>query len=594
MRTSVEALLARVPKVTHEFGRSIPTNFHKWINGKFGDRKFEIYPGVFQNTDSFRNFRFELFKELNEVVKKVSSLEFSTATQLLGEMGQGCSHVLLPFSDSNVLRRDLQLTEPTELEYDDFRELIKDIIRNAEFDSISVKDKSSSGFYSFIKGVGYKLSIAGEIIPKVKIILEACRNKDYTKLVEIMQCEPYFTLGVRYQLDGIKYADHKATCIKERRWFSPEYINSNGQTGNTGFMDYRVRSETGAIDERFVAARVRSMYALSYNYNVLMQILNNYLVSGLKKVAPEICYTTADEAVKELGGFDEHNFITIDYGNYGETIPGRCVEILCEELDKVMPGYGALLRVTYNAPRLCRGYERNINSPFILNEGSPFREITSGLCSGHGLVAFLGKVCAVWDARIVFRKLLGKNFKVDLHSRNLYGMYKRKTSSDDGIAKFKDCKLERDYIENISNLSVFKTSITDSPEFLGNLYLKDYVTRDLAKLCGHLTNFERGMRSKMFFELGIGCSIREYANNRYFSEVFPILRKHFKRLKVDLAEYLSKAETLAVPTAIFLANPDSIFYKLDPKLVNTGIYKQFFQNIGKEFIIKNFEEVIRA
>lgn len=594
MNKTVESLRASVPKVTYEFGRALPTNFEKWLPGKFGDRKFEVYPNVYQNSDSFRDFRFELYQELRPIVERVNSFEFSSATQLLGEMGQGCSHLLLPFSNAEVLRENFKLTKPTGEELDDFRILIREILDNAEFASIAVKDKSSSGYYSFIKGVGYKLSIAGEIIPRIQEILRVCKAQDYAGLVKIMGCEPLFTLGVRYQLDGIKRENGISSVIKERMWYSPEFINTDGVSGEQGIIDYSVYNESGYLDNRFCAARVRSMYALSYNYNVLMQILNNYLVSGLKKVAPEINFSTATNAVEELGGFTNSEFITIDYGNYGETIPGECVEIICEELDRKIPGYGSLLRVTYNAARLCRGYERNVNDPFILNDGAPFRKITSGLCSGHGLVAFIGKVCAVWDARIVFKKLIGRSFKPELHMRNLYPSYKRKTSSDDGIAKFSDTGLEKEYRENISKLSIFKTSITDSPEFLGNLYLKDYVTRDLSKLCGHLTNFERGMRSKMFFELGIGCSIREYTNNRFFSEVYPILRKHFKLLKIDLNNYLSMAETVATPTAIFLSNPDSIFYKLDPKLVNEGIYKKFFQNISKDFIIKHIEGCINA
>lgn len=586
---NLQDLIRRTPLTTNEFNQKLSGNFDKWLKGNFGDRNFEVYPGIYQNSDEFREFRFRLFKELQPIAEEVNSHEFSTATQLLGEMGQGCSHVLLPFDDASSLRRDFRLTEPSPNDYEMLEKLIDMIIDKASLSSISVKDKSSSGYPFFIKGVGYKLSVAGFVFKKVDKIMELCRRKDLIGLEKEIGSLPYYSHGVRYQLDAMEHKNGITRVVKERKWYDPEYIRSNGDKGLSGTMDYSVLNSGGSLDLRFQAARVRSMYALNYHYNCILQVINNYLVNGLKIVAPEIVFSTPADAVRELGGFTKHEFFAIDYGNYGETIPGEVVNILANKLDKKMPGLGNFIKLTYAAPRIIRGFKRNVNDPFIMEVGRPFDGITSGLCSGNGLVAFLGKLCAVWDACIVFRKMLGQNFKLEMHLNNKYAGYKRKTSSDDGIAKFYDEGIEREYLQNISQLSIFKTTITDKPEFLGSLYLRDYVTRDIGKLCGHLTNFERGMRSKMFFELGIGCSISEYENNRFFSKVYPVLIKHFRTIRVDLESYRRQAGNLANPTAIFLSNPDSIFYKLDPKLVNAEIYKKFFANISKEFIEHNFK-----
>lgn len=581
---SVMEQIYKKKKIPSEFNKTVSNNFNKWIKGSFGDRTYEIYPNVFQNSDSFREFRYNLFQEVMESCKDIGDVEFSSATPLLGEMGQSSSHILLPFNETSVVRRELGLRKVDEKDKEDVRWLIIKVIENAEIKSISVKDKSSSGYPYFIKGVGFKLSECASIFKEVHEIFKLCKEKNIEKLIEKMDL-PLYTLGTRYQLDRINY-DNKtkvASCAKERKWFSPEFVNSNGEKGDSGLIDYTVISEAGAVDKRFVSARTRSMYALAYKYNCILQVINNYLMSGLKKIAPEVNYTTPELTVSELGGFDGKEFLTGDYGNYGETIPGELVEIIAEELDRKYEGLGNFIRLTYDAPALIRGFEKNKNEPFIIGEKEFFSVITSSLKSGNGLVAFIGKFFSVKDNISIFRRLIPRFDRIK-HLNNDYPYYKRKSSSDDNLFKIRDIGLERDFKEHYSGLSLFKAELTSSPIFLGFLYLVSKVTRDISRLLERLTNMERSFRTKMFFELGIGCSILEYTNNKFFQPVYGILKKHFKVFKIDLEAYVREANTLATPTAIFLANPESVFYKLDPDLINDTIYKQFFSHISEEKI----------
>lgn len=576
MRTS--QILKKIPTMTTEFGKPIESNFTKWIKGTFGDRTFSIYPGVYQNSDKFREFRYDLFRELEP--KLPNDHEWSSCTPLLGEMGQASSHILLPFNDNAILRSQFNLRKVEEYDRTICEKLIRLVLQESSWDSFSVKDKSSSGFPYFIKGVGYKLSVVQNVFKRLPEIMRQVKSKSIDGVCAIQGNYPLFTLGVRYQLDKIIFEKGESKIAKERLAFSPDYVKSNGKKGEKVIIDYSVVNSNGFVDNRFKAARVRSMYALSYNYNCVLQALNNYLMNGLKKIAPEILFSTANDALGFLNRYGPREKVCIDYGNYGETIPGELVEIICAELETKMPGMGNYLRMTYNAPKLIRGWRKNVNEPFLsVDEIDYFSPVSSSLASGHGLVAFLGKFFAVLDAILIFKKLLN-HFDLRNHLLNEYPSYTRLTSSDDGIASFADAKLEKDYRENISNLSLFKCEVTESPIYLGSVYLQNRVTRDLSKLLEHLTNFERSMNSKMFFELGMGCSIREYINNSYFPIVFPILVKHFKEINVDLNRYLDAADGIAEPTAIFLANPDSIFYKLDPKKVNSGIYKKFFFNVN--------------
>lgn len=571
-------------KIPSEFNKTVSSNFNKWIRGSFGDRTYEIYPNVFQNSDSFREFRFSLFEELTGTCSEIGDVEFTTASSLLGEMGQSSSHILLPFNETRVVRRELGLRKVEEQDKEDVRWLILKVLENAEIKSISVKDKSSSGYPYFIKGVGFKLSECASVFKEVHEIFKLCRQKNIEKLTAKLDL-PIYTLGTRYQLDKINYDANsgKATCAKERKWFSPQFVNSNGEEGESGVIDYTVVSESGAVDERFVSARTRSMYALAYRYNCILQVINNYLMSGLKKIAPEINYSTPEATVYDLGGFDGEEFLTGDYGNYGETIPGELVEIIAEELDKKYDGLGNFIRLTYDAPALIRGFEKNKNDPFIIGEKEFFSSITSSLKSGNGLVAFIGKFFSVKDNINIFRSLIPRFDRIK-HLNNEYPYYKRKSSSDDNLYKIRDKSLKRDFIENYSVLSLFRAELTVYPVYLGFLYLPSKVTRDISRLLERLTNMERSFRTKMFFELGIGCSILEYTNNKFFPKVYGILKRFFKTLKIDLEAYVREANTLATPTAIFLANPESVFYKLDPDLINDTIYKQFFSHISEEKI----------
>lgn len=579
MKTS--EILKKIPTSTSEFGKAMESNFAKWMRGKFGDRSYQIYPSVFQNSDSFRDFRFRLFKELNSMTPL--DVEWSSSTSLLGEMGQAASHILLPFENSDLIRKDMGLREIAKDELELYSNLLDKIISNSTWDSFSVKDKSSSGFPHFIKGVGFKLSEVNRVFKRLDKILEASHNHDMASMVAIMQNYPLFTLGVRYQLDDIIHENGVSRNAKKRFAYSPEYIKTDGKKGEKIEIDFSVYSSTFGRDYRFCAARVRSMYALSYSYNCILQALNNFLVNGLKKTCPEVLFTTPEAALTLLNEKGVVDKICIDYSQYGETMPGVLVEILCKKLNNVRKGLGDFLRITYNAPKLIRGWRKEENSPFMnVDEIDYHSEITSSLASGHGLVAFLGKLFAVFDGILVFRKLI-PNFDVDMHLHNKYASYTRLSSSDDGIIAFHDSNLFHAYEKNYQKFSIFKISITSSPVYLGNIYLKNRVTRDIKKLLERLTNFERGMNSKMFFELGIGASINEYRTNTYFSDVFPVLVKYFFReLGIDLKQYVDKAEDLAQPTAIFLANPDSIFYKLDPALVNSVIYKRYFANVSKE------------
>lgn len=571
-------------KTPNEFNKAVSNNFNKWIKGSFGDRTYEIYPNVLQNSDAFREFRYNLYQEITEKCTEIGNVEFTTATSLLGEMGQSSSHILLPFNDTKVVRKELGLRKVEEQDKEDVRWLIIKVIENAEIKSISVKDKSSSGYPYFIKGVGFKLSECAAVFKEIHEILKLCKEKKTEELIKKMDL-PLYTLGTRYQLDKITYDKTKkvAKCAKERKWFSPTFVNSNGKEGDSGVIDYTVVTESGTVDKRFVSARTRSMYALAYKYNCILQVINNYLMSGLKKIAPEVNYITPELTVEELGGFDEREFLTGDYGNYGETIPGELVEIIAQELDRKYEGLGNFIRLTYDAPALIRGFEKNKNDPFIIGEKEFFSAITSSLKSGNGLVAFMGKFFSVKDNISIFRALIPRFDKIK-HLNNEYPYYKRKSSSDDNLYKMRDKILEKEFKELYSKLSLFKAELTSSPVFLGFLYLTTKVTRDISRLLERLTNMERSFRTKMFFELGIGCSILEYTNNKYFQTVYGILKRHFKMLKVDLEAYVREANTLATPTAIFLANPESVFYKLDPDLINDGIYKQFFSHISEEKI----------
>lgn len=589
MQTS--EILKKIPMSTNEFGRAMESNFSKWMKGKFGDRSYQIYPGVYQNSDKFREFRFNLYKELERDTAR--DVEWSSSTSLLGEMGQAASHILLPFENADIIRKDMGLRNLTQEELSVYSDLLDKIIINSSWDSFSVKDKSSSGFPHFIKGVGFKLSEVNRIFKRLDKILEFSHNHDMKSIVAIMQNYPLFTLGVRYQLDDIIHEGGVSRNAKTRYAYSPDYIKTGGAKGEKREINFDVYSSSFGRDYRFCAARVRSMYALSYSYNCILQALNNFLVNGLKKVCPEILFSTPEKALHFLNEKGAVEKICIDYSQYGETMPGVLVEILCSKLNSVRKGLGDFLRITYNSPKLIRGWRKEENAPFFNVDVIDYHaEITSSLASGHGLVAFLGKLFAVLDGVLIFRKLI-PNFDLDMHLNNKYASYTRLSSSDDGIIAFHDTDLKILYQKKYQELSIFKVSITSSPIYLGNIYLKDRVTRDIKKLLERLTNFERGMNSKMFFELGIGASINEYRSNTYFTDVFPVLAKFFLRdLGIDLKSYADKADDLAQPTAIFLANPDSIFYKLDPALVNSVIYKRYFANVSKENVEYYFGAVV--
>lgn len=573
----------------------------EWTKRVYNDSCIEIYPGVLQHTPKYQNMLQSIHKDLMQLGTTFNGKEgywFSSPHNCLTDWGSLSSPLLCPMEDNSSLRKFLKLRDPTSEELGIFSDLVDKVLALGETQSIHLKKVSSCGFPWMAPGASLKLEIINSVFPSVGEFVELTVLGRHLERYHKFGSYCAFTNGIRVQADKVQIDENGLPFTKQRFSYSKEDVEKQVFTKEIP-IDKTCHDSEGNVVTGCVSARVRSMYALSYSDNWILQILNNRLYDGLKKVVKAMNYHGPEKLSDEIKAFlnSKEGFIfSLDKSNFGETFSPSLLKTLCNRLAIKNPLLGQYVADTIDAITFLRSYEKGQESCFSTRRTiskDPSLSLKGSFKSGHGLVAFLGKLLGVFDAILICKKAFGDTFSLDKFLANTDPRYRYYGSGDDTLFV---CKNEADKIRICkaveSGASLHKDELEMAAAFLGHYYDNwGSVQVDIAKFIESMLGSERSYKSKTFHQLGVYSRYYRYQRNPYFKDVSKILERHFlSYYNFDVRAYI-RAQTMNTDDdAIFLNDPDKVFYipNLD---VTPEILASEFAMVSAERLDKIFDMV---
>lgn len=570
----------------------------KWLSRTFDVKhRLDFVPDVLQHSFAFVDYKRNFLKDLERISL---SETFSSPNQARVLWSVPTSAMNGPNEDTASYRAALGLKEPPEDYKSLAKQVMKRILKSARFKRIYMREVSQTGFPCFTVGRQAKLHLFKLAIKNADLILDCVLKDDWLRLAKKLGHIPLFTIGTRVQCDNIKLDQDGKIVNKKRPVFSfNAYKHQDFSENYVEYMDYDVSfcSELGDV-RGFTAGRARAMYAMSYLFNSLCQIFQNYLYDGLVKVSKCNDYHGPEETAKQISEFvgvaydpkrpvtadDYQNIVCLDKEQFDTTMSGAIIGLVCEEVETKHERWGRFLYKTITAPVLINSYQRGLNQPFT-SRPTINTLLMPSFKSGHGLVAFVGKFLGLIDALYELKLFLGRRFDLDLILSQKHPDVLLFNSGDDTMYVFKNA-VEAERFRSAKRIGVHKDSLEDKPVYLGYRYTIFRYYKDCMKLVESLSGSERGTYGKKHHALGMACSFLEYSSA---PEAGQILEYAIRNMRTscgfDLESYIKPYLNWKGGDALreYLVNPEAVFYKLDIEEVPEEIIKEDFVWVEPEF-----------
>lgn len=565
--------------------------YTRWLGRGYGDKQVEVYPGIRQSTDLYRNYQYDVWQTLESEFRGHKSSSWSGVTSALSDWGQPSDLCFGPLRSNLNFRKELGLDNNLDdRAFKVLDDLLNFIFENREAKSVHLNNVSHSGPPYFIIGAPYKKHVAKRVLNNISKFLIAFNDNHISQLVEF-DCLPAFSTGIRVQGDGIKINDNGLPFVKLRSYPTVDMITDNtGEINKIAHPTYTVRDEFGNIDDRFQSGRARLMYAYSYPANFILQYVNNMLIAGLKR-GDIISYSGPDDLCDELKRRGQSYIYCLDCSNFGETFHPEITDRFLDFCERYFDlNLADFIRNTFDSPVMISSLKKNKQLPPFVNRAlfSEEREDWKGRASfksGHGLVALLGKIQGTFMGLNLLNEILGIE-PLDV-IRGLTNRVTFKNSGDDSLFAFRD-KQDRDLFakaiadKNKSSTLLFKINEEDPPKYLGYLYLDGKVYLSSNVCVERLISTERSYKLKSYH--GYGHMLRKIEFRNRCCEAVSIykiisnkMREHFR---FDLEQYLIKADRPEVCASyadrMFITDPAYFHYKLAPEDISPELLQSFY------------------
>lgn len=567
-----------------------------WLEGVYTDKSVEIFPGVFQHTPKYHAFKRKVWNRLKEIPIAFSAKEgwfFSSPHQCLCDWGSLSSPLLCPMEDNTQLRKDFELRDPSRDEEKLIYRFFEDVISAGAHSSVHIRKVSTMGFPWMQRGVRLKLDIIRSVMRDPAEFLSRTADRDWNWLLRFHSSYPVYTNGIRIQADKVKIDENGKPYTKQRFTYREDAVQKGVFTDEDRIpIDKTCRDSLGNVVDDIVSARVRSMYALSYHFNCVLQMVNNYCYNGLVKVVKGVHYkgeVALSTEIKEFLRFEEGDVFTLDKSNFGETFHPRLLEIFLEVLSRRWPVLSEFIRICIDAPTFLRSYRKGVKG-VITTRSNLDKErslsLRGSFKSGNGLVAFLGKALGAIDAMLTVRRALGDTFSYERFCENEDPRYRYYGSGDDtffitpknGVGPAIRLAVQQ-------GASLHKDEIETGPRYLGNYY-SNYgdVQCDMAIFIETMTGIERSINLKTFPKLGIFAKYYKYKPNPLFRDISRVIEEEYLNFyDFSIQKYIANQSLVGNNNAVFLADPEKLMY-LPGLEVDANLVAQEYETVSAEKI----------
>lgn len=501
-------------------GEKYAARGEEWYNGTFNDKSVPIYPGIYQNTSRYLDMLVDLHKRLEPIptcFDQKSGFWFSSRHQVLGNWGCLQTPILCPMEDNSQLRKDFELRSPDSEELTMIEKLFDRVLDQGEHSALHIRKKSSAGFPTMIVGAEFKRARFNLVKKFVRDILATTAHLDYRWRYQLIGSYPLYTNGIRLQMDTIKLDENGVPYTKQRYTYRKQAVIRGTFTDDDRIPIIQVcRDIDGNLRTDVVCARVRSMYALTYDDNVLMGILNNFIYNGAKKVIKPLCYegeVKLSKQIKEFLNYQEGVVFTLDKSQFGETFNPQVMELFYSAIKKRWPLLAECVRNTIDAVVCLRAYDKG-DSDVIFTRRTFEKELSKSLKgsfkSGHGLVAILGKLLGAIDAMLICRRAFGASFDLEAFLSNTDQRYRYFGSGDDTLFVAKT-EIVANAIKAavVNKASLHLDELEEVAKYLGVIY-DNYgnTSFDLRQYLETAVGAERSYKTKPNHRIGISCRVQ--------------------------------------------------------------------------------------
>lgn len=567
-----------------------------WLEGTYSDKSVEIFPGIFQHTPKYHSFKRRLWQRLKEIPTVFSAREgwfFSSPNQCLCDWGSLSSPLLCPMEDNTQLRKDFSLRDPSREEEKLIYRFFEDVLQNGSHSSVHIRKVSTMGFPWMQRGVRLKLDIIRSVMRDPAEFLARTADRDWYWLLRFHSSYPVYTNGIRIQADKVKLDEDGRPFTKQRFTYREEAVMRGVFTDKDKIpIDKTCHDSLGNVVDDIVSARVRSMYALSYHFNCVLQMVNNFCYNGLISVVKGVHYegeTTLSDNIKQFLKFEEGDIFTLDKSNFGETFHPRVLEIFLEVFGRKLPILAEFIRVCIDAPTFLRSYRKGVKGVITTRpqlDKDRNLSLRGSFKSGNGLVSFLGKALGAIDAMLILRRALGSTFSYERFCANSDPRFRYYGSGDDTLfiaPKNGVGSAIRESVE--SGASLHKDEVEVGPRYLGNYY-SNYgdVQCDMAVFIETMTGIERSINLKTFPKLGIFAKYYKYKPNPLFRDISSIIEEEYLNFyDFSIQKYIANQSLVGNNNALFLADPEKLMY-LPGLEVDANLVAQEYETVSAEAI----------
>lgn len=509
----------------------------------------------------------------------------------------------IPLSSNAKLRSEAKLAGEF---VTDRHKKIADELANAMFEcrvptNLHFRKAASTTFPLFTSDMDVKMRYLFDGLKNLPHILKLSQSGQLKQLLTDHGVAPFYYMGTRWQPDSVTCENHKFKS-KPREVPSLAYALSGGDRGIRGDADKSVRIK-GRLLPDFFGGRRRTVFGLSTSVNA---ILTAFWMGFREYYLNQYSFTWKHQGHQDMQRklSTYSSFIGFDVKQHDQFVANWLVDHMFDRLSKRLhPDLVQFMRLCYQAP----AFQPNVwvgHTGGFWN-GDPFDvkhyDKQYGLPSGIAFNPDVGKYGMVF----VYLCLLDDYFGDVLET---------------GIPKILKGECARYALLNASDDTVIAT---DDPGFLtycqdgfktndlspymilqqenGVAFLGGILTRDkfgdvtvVPNIVSAVVNFfapERGVNDPYRSNWALGWLERQgyYLNAPLYSEVYFDIRDSARRfLKVnidDLARTAFSAGSFADLTPLdrtVLDNPDSIYYKVDPRDLSPGVLDMIIGSVPAE------------
>lgn len=562
-----------------------------WLRRRSEFKPTLLFPGISQSSQRVTEAKKWIVSNYKDrfTVESIHT-QLDDVEKLLTDMDMPANLASVALDDNTLFREKYGCREPDETEINLARRMIRLIIKHSDYQSIEHKETSSSGAPFFITGQAYKKELVRSIFKDAKVF------RDYHDAVVKLDKEymikngmfPCYTHGER---------KHASTKGKVREYVNPEQWYR-------GKIQFEKVDFTHPTNPDLTCYDRRSVYALPSIFNIPLQILNNALMDGFKKVCPGVVYNGEVEFSKEVKSLPGQRVLfSLDKSKFGETFSTRVTKTIIEELKSSKFWHLAnIFEQSLTYPYLYTGLRRGTYQPVISHD--PWQQVefeNQTFGSGNGLVVFLNKFNGVLDVMLSMRIYYKDRFKLE---SALSGQYAHeiwfKNSGDDTAYSV----LNTIYPKYNACNGIHKDVVEKYMLFLGYYYTQqgDPIVTSTRFLQNMLLN-ERTILAKSFPKIGVRCRIELYRlyGGEEKEEVIKLLNDGLLyKAAFDLNKWLSTSDseynevsTLVKSDidALFVENPDIIHYKIDAKQISGDLFRHFYNVTEPDEYVPTLEAV---